>query len=456
MTFKKDFKLPAGYCEQMKTLLGEVEFKAYLDSFDLPKKNGLRINTLKISVEDFLAISPFALEPIPWTNDGFYYEEACSPTRHPYYLAGLYYIQEPSAMAPVEALGIEAGDCCLDLCAAPGGKTLQMAARAGESGFVVSNDISGSRLMAVVRNIEIFGLKNVVVTCESVDRLADRFESSFDVVLVDAPCSGEGMFRKDPSLIKHWHVESNADFAEKQWQIMRHVPTLLKPGGVLGYSTCTFSPLENEGVIEKLLSESEEMHFGTLSQSSLFSESQIIDSIGSLGTARIYPHRQEGEGHFMAKLLKNGEKEKGDRSISYTAAPEPFQQFQQQYLKEPLEGRFFVLQEKLYLEPNLMFDFRGLRVLRSGWYLGDVVRGKFEPSQAFAMGLKSMAFKQVIDFKADDRNLMKYLKCETLDLKGEEGYHLVCVDGYPLGFCRLNKGVFKNMYPVSWRLIKEF
>lgn len=456
MTFKKDMKLPVAYLDQMQALLGETAFKAYLESFELPRKNGLRVNTLKISVADFLALSPFELEPIPWTTDGFYYAEDSSPTRHPYYLAGLYYIQEPSAMAPVETLGVEEGDCCLDLCAAPGGKTLQLSAKAGASGFVVSNDISGSRLMAVIRNIEVFGLKNVVVTCEPVDRFIGRFDKSFDVVLVDAPCSGEGMFRKDVTLIKHWKEQSNKEFADKQWQIVKHVPDLLKAGGVLGYSTCTFSPLENESIIEALLEASPDMGLGTLPQKALFCQSQKIHDEDSDGTARLYPHVQAGEGHFIAKLVKAGTQEKSVKTKSCSNPPDAFRLFQEQYLYEPLCGRFFELQEKLYLEPDLMFDFSGLRVLRSGWYLGDIVRGKFEPSQAFAMGLKRESFKQVVDFKAGDRDLMRYLKCETLDLKGEEGYHLVCVDGFPLGFCRLNKGVFKNMYPVSWRLIKEF
>ncbi len=456
MTHSKQMNLPEAYLEQMKQLLMPSDYEAYIQSFDACKYNGLRINTQKISVDDFLKISPFELEPIPWTRDGFYFSGEKQPTKHPYYFAGLYYIQEPSAMAPVALFDISEGDLCLDLCAAPGGKTLQMSARAGLTGFVVSNDISGSRLMAVVRNIEIFGLKNVVVLCETVERLKGRFNGAFDVVLVDAPCSGEGMFRKEPSLIKHWNAESNTAFATKQWDIVRHVPDLLADGGCLGYSTCTFSPKENEEIIERLLDQNADLELAEIPNRELFSEAYSSFSRLSKGIARLYPHLLKGEGHFAAKLIKSGKRKEKFLKPKYSEPPEAFRAFQERYLTCHLEGRFYEVQDKLYLEPNQTFDFSGLRVLRSGWYLGQVVRGKFEPSQAFAMGLKSDEFKQVVYMKSQDRDLIRYLKCETLDLKGEEGYHLICVDGYPLGFCRLNKGVFKNMYPVSWRLIKEF
>lgn len=452
----KSVKLPEAYVDQMRKLLGEAVFGEYMDSFEQPRWNGLRVNTTKISVEDFLKISPFELEPVPWTVDGFYFAVEDQPTKHPYYYAGLYYIQEPSAMAPVEALNINPGDCCLDLCAAPGGKTLQLAARTGQMGCVVSNDISATRLKAVTRNIEVFGLRNVVVLCETVDRLDKRFNEAFDVVLVDAPCSGEGMFRKEPALIKHWHVKVNEEYSDRQWDIVRTVPELLKEGGEMGYSTCTFSPLENETVVERLLEAHSECKLAPIRHHSYFAHGLSKVHLDNMGMARLYPHRLRGEGHFVSRLVKGEPRSSEGRSFQKTKAPDEFLAFQAQYLNAPLEGRFLLNNGKLYLEPQHNLDFTGLRVQRSGWYLGEIARGKFEPSAAFAMGLKASDFKQVLHFSPDDVRLIKYLKCETLDLRGEEGYHLICVDDFPLGFCRINRGIFKNMYPVAWRLVKEF
>lgn len=449
-------KLPETFCQNMHELLGAEDYLRYLESYEMPKWNGLRVNTEKITLEDFLMRAPFDLSPIPWTTDGFYYSEQDQPTRHPYFYAGLYYIQEPSAMAPVSTLGVNLGDCCLDLCAAPGGKTLQLSNKAGAEGCVVSNDISASRLKAVVRNIEGFGLKNVIVVCEPVERLCDKMKAAFDVVLVDAPCSGEGMFRKEPSLIRHWDESSNAQYSKKQSEIVARVPELMKTGGLLAYSTCTFSPLENEAVIEQLLERESDFSMVDIPRSDLFQAALQIGGKTTNGAARLYPHKLNGEGHFVALLRKGKSWVQTPAEETITKAPEAFLDFQARYFKEPLTGRFQMHQNKLYLEPATRIDFSGLRVQRSGWYLGDIERERFEPSQAFAMGLKADQFKQVLRFELGDGRISKYLKCESLSGDYEEGFHLVCVEEFPLGFCKVVNKVFKNLYPVGWRLMRDF
>lgn len=195
--------LPDAFQEKMKKLLGEEEYRAYLASFEQKNKSGLRVNTSKISVEEFLKITPFELEPVPWTENGFYYESSKQPAKHPYYFAGLYYLQEPSAMSPAAFLPVKAGDKVLDLCAAPGGKTTELGVKLKGEGVLVTNDISHSRAKALLKNVELFGIPNVMVFSESPAKLANKFGGYFDKILIDAPCSGEGMFRKDPSIMKN-------------------------------------------------------------------------------------------------------------------------------------------------------------------------------------------------------------------------------------------------------------
>lgn len=246
--------LPITFQEKMKQLLGEEEFQAYIQSFESSNKNGLRVNTSKISVEDFLKISPFSLEPVPWTTNGFYYEKGEQPAKHPYYFAGLYYLQEPSAMSPAAFLPVNAGDKVLDLCAAPGGKTTELGVKLQGEGVLITNDISHSRAKALLKNVELFGLKNAMVLSEPPAKLAQCFGGYFDKILVDAPCSGEGMFRKDPAIMKNWEKTGVGFYRDLQREILGETVKMLKPGGMLLYSTCTFSPEENEQSIEYLLS----------------------------------------------------------------------------------------------------------------------------------------------------------------------------------------------------------
>ena len=248
-------RLPVEFLEAMERLLGD-EYQEFLDSYDLPRRNGLRVNRLKVGAGEFEGHAPFALERIPWTDNGYYVDWRNMPARHPYYNAGVYYLQEPSAMAPAQILPVQPGDRVLDLCAAPGGKATELGARLDGRGLLVANEISSARARALLRNIEVFGIRNALVTNESPARLAERFPAYFDKVLVDAPCSGEGMFRKDPDVVKAWYPEKVKECAAVQREIILQAADMLRPGGYMVYSTCTFAPEENELILLHLLQSS--------------------------------------------------------------------------------------------------------------------------------------------------------------------------------------------------------
>lgn len=231
-------ELPLAYINEMKALLGE-EYEAYLVSFEEVRHYGLRANTLKISPAELAEKGEFSISPVPWCESGFYYAEGERPAKHPYYHAGLYYLQEPSAMTPGAMIPIEKGDFVLDICAAPGGKTTQLAARLGGTGLLISNDISAGRAKALLKNVEISGITNAIVMSEPPKKLAERFGGFFDKILIDAPCSGEGMFRKEPDMVKSWNEELLTFCREQQADILEHCASMLKTGGMILYSTCT-------------------------------------------------------------------------------------------------------------------------------------------------------------------------------------------------------------------------
>ena len=233
--------LPLPFLERMKEMLGD-DYDAFLESYENPRTYGLRVNTAKLSCQDFQALSPFPIRPIPWINTGYFYEEESRPARCPYYQAGLYYLQEPSAMTPASRLPIEPGDFVLDLCAAPGGKATALGAALNDTGFLLANDISTSRARALLRNLELFGMKNMLVTDEKPAKLAQRFPAFFNKILLDAPCSGEGMFRKEEALARDWTPEKSAELSDIQKDLILKAADMLRPGGMLLYSTCTFSP----------------------------------------------------------------------------------------------------------------------------------------------------------------------------------------------------------------------
>jgi NOL1/NOP2/sun family putative RNA methylase len=325
MLHREDFvmsvSLPDEFLARMKGLL-KTDYESFLLSYEHSKYVGIRINTLKVDVEKFKEISPFELKPIPWCPSGFYVHEADKPGKHPYYHAGLYYIQEPSAMAPAEALGVQPGDIVLDLCAAPGGKSTQIAAKLQGQGMLVTNDIHSERTKALAKNIELYGVRNAIVLNESPADLRQAFPKFFTKIIIDAPCSGEGMFRKDEGMSAEWQVNWRSKYSEMQKEILVQAVEMLAESGTIVYSTCTFAPEENEAIMAWFLSQHPEFSIVPLPANLGFAtgrpewlhecvdislEGQLTESIRSqlVNCGRLWPHLIEGEGHFLTILQRN-------------------------------------------------------------------------------------------------------------------------------------------------------
>ncbi len=333
-------QLPQEFLERMERVLGE-EYPAFLQSYEEPRKFGLRVNTMKISVEEFRRLAPFHLTPIPWIPNGFYYEREDDPARHPFYYAGLYYLQEPSAMTPASILPVMPGEHVLDLCAAPGGKATALGAKLKGQGLLVANDISASRAKALLKNLEIFGIRNSFVTNAYPAKLAEQFAGAFDKILVDAPCSGEGMFRKDLANARVWSMQKVEECTRTQHEIIRQAVSMLRPGGLLLYSTCTFSPEENEQTIASLLQEYPEMRLVEIPWYEGFAHGrpELADGNAELTKCvRIFPHRMAGEGHFLALLYKkkDGEADAGQEKVHLTD-PASVENMQMEMDKNSLE-----------------------------------------------------------------------------------------------------------------------
>lgn len=458
-------RLPEEFEKKMKDLLSE-EFPEYIACYDKPRLYGLRVNTAKISVEEFKRICPFPIRPVPWIENGFYYDgETVAPAKHPYYYAGLYYLQEPSAMTPASRIPIEPGDKVLDVCAAPGGKATELGARLLREGVLVANDLSSSRAKGLLKNIEVFGIGNVLVLSEEPGKLVRYFPEYFDKILIDVPCSGEGMFRKDKRMVKAWEEHGPEFFSNIQRSLIVQAAQMLKPGGMLLYSTCTFDCRENEKIIEHLLNTYPEFQIVPMEGYERFApgRSELTESGREefADTVRIFPHRMEGEGHYLA-LLKKG-RTQGEETGPFVKGGGKAELSRE--LKEFLEeisisfefGRMDIRGDRVYYMPEGLPDLRGIRFLRTGLLLGEIKKNRFEPSQALAMYLKKEEYKKTIDMSAEDERISRYLKGETLEVSDladckEKGWYLVCADSFPLGWGKLSNGTLKNKYLPGWRL----
>lgn len=547
------FPLPEAFCRRMKGLLGQ-EYEAFADSYEKERSQGLRLNPIKLRISgerktDGTAVfsqavsqtgsqlgSPaapqlasqatpqeavrqklrrqFGLRPIPWTADGYYYEAETRPGRHPYHEAGLYYIQEPSAMAVAELLNPQPGERILDLCAAPGGKSTQIAGKMKGKGLLVSNEIHPERARILSQNIERMGIGNAIVTNETPERLSKVFYEFFDKVLVDAPCSGEGMFRKDEASRQEWSPEHVNLCARRQAGILDCAARMLRPGGRLVYSTCTFAPEENEGSIWNFLKRHREFSIekpnvdGTpvykgfsqgrpewlekepaeetteeltreaaeeTTEESAWEAAEEADRVALAETIRLWPHKVEGEGHYIAILRKAGPENTGRTGAGVSAGEiaartgagkkspaskkkdsdglgtreKEVAALWNSFCMENLNGNpaedggrplfpckqstsdtmfvfpckqgvsdamFVLFGEQLYLLPEPAMDLRGLKVLRPGLHLGTIKKNRLEPSHALALWLKKEQVKRWYSLPAESAGIERYLRGETLEI----------------------------------------
>ncbi|WP_217593869.1 RsmB/NOP family class I SAM-dependent RNA methyltransferase [Cohnella sp. GbtcB17] len=459
--------LPQIYVERISAQLGD-ETAAFLRSMEAPRSYGLRLHTPKLSPADGdpalrSLTARFGLTPLPWCGTGFAYDGETRPGKHPYHHAGLYYIQEPSAMIAAELLEPQPGDLVLDLAAAPGGKTTQIAAKLQGEGLLVANEIHPGRARILAENVERLGIANAVVVQATPGELAARLPEAFDKIMLDAPCSGEGMFRKEPEACAEWSTDAVAMCAARQRDILPDAAAMLKPGGRLVYSTCTFNREENEETIAWFLA--------------------AHPAFRLVSTKRMWPHRGEGEGHFAAVLEKEAEPSddrvrpakrraksgKAPRSDAAGAlsALKLYESFAAQALPGyalPASGVPLLFGESFYWYPQPAGSplpaesLDGLRTHRPGLHLGDVKKGRFEPAHALAHAVRARDAALTRDYPADSAAVLAYLRGEALfdDRSGHEGapsqgWGLLCADGHPLGWFKASGGQLKNHYPKGLR-----
>ena len=457
--------LPIEFEKKMKAFLGD-EWNDFLYSYDNNRFQALRFNTLKVqSPEEIMRILKVlgisSDKRVSWADEAYYFDENVRPGKHPYHEMGLYYIQEPSAMSAAALLAPKPGMRVLDLCAAPGGKSTQLATYLGDSGLLVSNEINTQRSRILSQNIERMGIKNVIVTNEDSFVLASHFPGFFNAIQVDAPCSGEGMFRKLPEAIEQWSMENVAICAARQKEILDNAAVMLKPGGVIVYSTCTFSKEENEDVIECFL----ERH-------SDFTLEEM---------ERFWPHKVDGEGHFVAKLVRRGsvdidlkadrktKKNKNSKNRKNETKPaltkenmKLLSEFLDETISEDMaawikNSRLVMFGEQLYRLPDMEVDIKGLKVQRAGLHIGEFKKQRFEPSHSLALALKLNDAKNVVKLTCGNPQTIGFFNGQSVMLSDEQaaeckkGWALVCVDGYTAGWGKVNGTQVKNHYPKGLR-----
>lgn len=427
--------LPKAFLDRMQLQLGE-EYPQFLQTLERPRAVALRFNPLKGQRPDL----PFAQEPVPWEEAGVYYDPQSRPGLHVYHEAGVYYLQEASAMAPVSLLDPQPGERICDLCAAPGGKSTQIAGRMLGKGFLLCNEIHPARAKILSRNIERMAVPNALVTNEHPATLASRFPGFFDRVLVDAPCSGEGMFRKEEAAITDWSQEVVEMCARRQAEILHSAAQLVRPGGRLVYSTCTFAPEEDEQAVENFLESHPE-----------FQPEQVEApwfAPTSPGCYRMWPHKLKGEGHFAAVLRKTGGEEQEVPLSQGKPLPQQWQNFAKELGISLPAGKAVSFGQSLFLAPEEMPDIARLKVMRPGMELGTVKKDRFEPAHALALWLRDCANTE--HFQPDSPQMTDYLHGDVVE-SGRKGWCLVCAGDYSIGWGKGDGRVLKNHYPKGLR-----
>jgi len=430
--------LPEKFIERMKRQLPESEWEAFFAIYDEPPKKGVRVNTLKCPVETFEKIFPLPKKRVPWEADGFLVE-AEKTGAHPYHAAGVYYSQEPSAMCAAPLLDVQKGERVLDLCAAPGGKSTKLAAAMQGEGILVLNEPVYSRAQILSSNVERMGITNALVLSAYPEELSAVFLGYFDKILVDAPCSGEGMFRKNAEeALREWSEENVALCAKRQSGILDEATKMLRVGGRLVYSTCTFSYEEDEGQVCDYLKRHPEMRL--------------------LKSEKLYPHKVEGEGHFCALFEKvDGEETCFVRPIKRKvsqASERLYRTFEKNFFNTTFAENLYEAGGMLYALPNDMPDWKHLKVVRAGVRLGEIKNVRFEPSHSLAMCAPIRRCKNVVHLSLDDPRVEKYLHGEEIEedmMKISDGWCVVAVDGFILGLGRAVRERIKNHLPKGLR-----
>lgn len=446
-------QLPQEFLNRMKTLLGK-EYDDFLKSYDLPPVKAFRVNTAKISVADFEKLNIFGNEKIPYTENGFYllYDKIGN---HPYHHAGMMYVQEPAAMAPAECLDVEKGWCVLDMCAAPGGKSTQLKNKLGEDGVLLSNEIIPSRCKILTGNIERLGLHNTVTTCMDTEKLARTFPKTFDLIMVDAPCSGEGMFRKDDIAIAEWSVKNVKMCAERQAEILENAAKLLKDGGYIIYATCTFSLEENEMTVDKFLQNHPEFEIVPVKDAvkKVTADGILFDGCKNENITyarRFYPHIAKGEGQFMAVLHNKKPK---TETVKHPPKQQKVDPIVFEFLDDCLteynkENVKMYNGNPVFLTPD--FEVKDGVAFCAGITVGEIRKNYILPHHQFFMGLGKY-FKRKIQLSADSEEIQKYLHGEEIATDLQNGWAVVTVDGCPLGGAKIANGKAKNHYPKGLR-----
>lgn len=480
--------LPAQFAERMKEMLGN-EYDEFEACYEREKYRALRFNPLKGEVSAFLKQTPFSLTPVPWSKNGYYYDAEDTPGKHPYHEAGVYYIQEPSAQIPAALLEACPGERVLDLCSAPGGKATQIAATMKGEGLLVCNEYVPSRAKILSENIERMGICNALVVNETPQKLADTFAGYFHRIMVDAPCSGEGMFRKNEEAHTEWSPENVQMCADRQDEILEAAARMLLPGGRIVYSTCTFAPLENECAIARFLQTNSDF---TVKEIMVTQEmtSEYPDMLkmgmqpgnpewaekemGPLDenikeqlskTIRLFPHKIKGEGHFAAVLEKDGTlPDVTQKILSRNGMEKPVSikdckeyeaflktEIKTDWLLETQKKSYLRFGDQLYQIPEQMPGLTGLKVLRPGLHLGTILKNRFEPSHALALALRPDEVSHTWNLDENSAGAANYLKGGTFPAEGEKGWYLISVDGYSIGWGKLAGGIMKNHYPKGLR-----
>lgn len=442
--------LPKDFLDKLRRFPDNV-CDEYLLSLDEPVFSGYRVNTLKADIDSVHDI--IKGEPAPFCAEGFYTGgNRAGLGRHPLHHAGVFYIQEPSAMSAVTALSPQKGDWVLDLCAAPGGKSTQIAAALGNSGVLLSNEFVSGRAKILLSNIERMGIANAVITSAHPDSLCESVAGLFDKILVDAPCSGEGMFRKEPLAVQNWSQANVETCAARQLAILESAVKALRPGGIICYSTCTFSPEEDEGVVEEFLS----LHndFELVAVTDKFGRGGYPEFGGNdarlSGCRRVFP-MDGGEGHFVALFKNSGTAPLREFSLKYDKPPEEFTVFWEETFIEPAPENIRIYNGKVLIVPDFP-EISGTRLLRNGLLAGEVVRGRFEPAHALFM-TSLYTPRRILNLSPDGSAVEKFLRGEQLDApEFEKGFAGVRVAGVPCGFGKVSGGCLKNRYPKGLRL----